>query len=205
MILLVGEKIIARVKGSGEFNCPVCNSHSSYKRIEERNYFTVLFFPVYPLGTVADYVQCDKCGSPFEPNSHIIPGHFEGIRLVIAYLLLGYGVDAREETAIEIYQLVTDQLWPKAELHALVNQISRGLDIMAELESIAYNLNAQGAQKIVEAAYLMTYACCEIQYRDRLRVNQIGAALGVTLVEINQLVDRLRKNSFLGIRRHVEV
>ncbi len=205
MIILLGEKIVARVKSSGEFNCPVCTSHNGYKRIEERNYFTVLFLPVYPLGVVADYVQCDKCGYSFAPNSQFIAGHFEGIRLVIAYLLLGYGLDAREETAIEIYELVTDQLWPKGELHALVNQISRGLDVISQLQTIAFNLNAQGAWKVVEAAYLMTYACCEIQYRDRLRVNQIGAALGVSLAEINQLVDQLRKNSFRGIRRHVEV
>jgi hypothetical protein len=49
----------------------------------------------------------------------------------------------------------------------------------------------------------MTYVCCEIQYEDRLRVNLIGNALGVSLEFVEYAVQKVRQNSYYGVRRLV--
>jgi hypothetical protein len=71
------------------------------------------------------------------------------------------------------------------------------------LRQASSRINSQGKVQIIEAAFLMTYVCCEIQYEDRLRVNLIGNALGVSLEFVEYAVQKVRQNSYYGVRRLV--
>ena len=62
-------------------------------------------------------------------------------------------------------------------------------------------MNAVGKQAVIEAAFLTTYACCDLQYEDRLRINLVGNALGVGLDFVEYAIDNVRKQSYLGIKR----
>ena len=62
-------------------------------------------------------------------------------------------------------------------------------------------MNAVGKQAVIEAAFLTTYACCDLQYEDRLRINLVGNALGVGLDFVEYAIDNVRKQSYLGVKR----
>ena len=53
---------------SGEFTCPRCADEQSYKHIEVKNYFTLYFIPLIPMGKAGEYIECEGCGGTFAPE-----------------------------------------------------------------------------------------------------------------------------------------
>lgn len=49
----------------GAFNCPRCGMNRTYQHIQVKRWFTLYFIPIFPIGTVGDYVQCDSCSGTF--------------------------------------------------------------------------------------------------------------------------------------------
>jgi predicted Zn-dependent protease len=45
--------------------CPRCGAIGSLKGIKVRQWFTIFFCPVFPLGAGQRYTQCSKCGASF--------------------------------------------------------------------------------------------------------------------------------------------
>lgn len=54
--------------GGGEFTCPRCASEQTYKHFEVKNYFTLYFIPLIPMGTAGEYVECEGCAGTFAPE-----------------------------------------------------------------------------------------------------------------------------------------
>ena len=69
------------------------------------------------------------------------------------------------------------------------------------VRSHAASMNSVGKQQVIEAAFLSTYACCELQYEDRLRINLIGNALGVGLEFVEYCIGQSRRQNYYGVRR----
>lgn len=57
---------------SGTFYCPNCSvergDERRYERKKIRNYFSLYFVPLVPLGSGKDYIECQNCGMAFEPD-----------------------------------------------------------------------------------------------------------------------------------------
>lgn len=104
--------------------------------------------------------------------------------------------------ADEICTKLTGFDFPESEVQALSQEIASGRLNVAELvRRHASSLNAIGKQQVVEGAFLTTYACCDIEYEDRLRINQIGSALDVGLEFVTYAIDEARKQQNYGTRR----
>jgi hypothetical protein len=54
--------------GGGEFTCPRCACEQSYKHFEVKNYFTLYFIPLIPMGNAGEFVECEGCGGTFAPE-----------------------------------------------------------------------------------------------------------------------------------------
>ena len=93
------------------------------------------------------------------------------------------------------------------EAKELIRDISaQQIEMVDYARSEARFLNAIGKQQVIEAAFLSTHACCELQYEDRLRINLIGNALGVGLEFVEYAIAQSRKKNNHGLRRlrHLE-
>lgn len=55
-------------KGTGMFECPQCREQRVYKRKHLVRYFTLFFIPLFPLGKVAEYLECQTCKKTFSPD-----------------------------------------------------------------------------------------------------------------------------------------
>lgn len=66
-MIVFGTRIRAKVIGEGQFFCPHCQAQRSYWRKRATRYFALYFVPVFPLGQVGEFVECQTCHMAFEP------------------------------------------------------------------------------------------------------------------------------------------
>jgi len=53
---------------SGQFFCENCDTGREYKHISIVRYFTLFFVPLFPLGTVSSYIECQTCMTTYKPE-----------------------------------------------------------------------------------------------------------------------------------------
>lgn len=201
MLFLFGERVHGTAMEAGERQCGVCARRTSFSRIIETNYFCVFGLRILPIERVADYLSCNECGSAFETDTEE-PSHIALVKRVVTYIMLGYGMQDHREIAREICEKVTGFDFPDDQLREMMRDVDAGReDVFETLKRRASTVNAVGKRQIVEAAFLMTHACCEIQHEDRLRINLIGNVLGVSLQFVEACIEDVRSKRYLGIRR----
>ncbi|MEM6283662.1 MAG: zinc ribbon domain-containing protein [Chloroflexota bacterium] len=68
-LIIFGARPRITTTGHGEFYCPNCSTDSSQQRRYEmkksRNFFTLYFVPLIPMGAGEEYVECQHCGLVF--------------------------------------------------------------------------------------------------------------------------------------------
>lgn len=200
-LFLFGERVHSASLDAGEHACPVCEKSTHFTRVIETNYFCAFGLRLLPIDKVANYWQCDECGNPFDAAIRV-PAQVPVIKQVLAYVLAGYGMTDHKEVAREICRKITGFDLNEAELNDAIREIASGKrDIDEVLKAEAMSVNALGALQVVQAAFLMTYVSCEIQYPDRLRVNRIGTALGVSLEFVQSAIETVREQKYFGVHR----
>ncbi|HET7142757.1 MAG TPA: zinc ribbon domain-containing protein, partial [Anaerolineales bacterium] len=60
-------------QGTGNFYCPNCQVQRQYKRKKIVRYFTLFFIPIFPLGTLSEYIECGVCGRTYKPEILSVP------------------------------------------------------------------------------------------------------------------------------------
>tara|TARA_B110000196_G_C21098622_1_gene641395 strand:- start:540 stop:884 length:345 start_codon:yes stop_codon:yes gene_type:complete len=99
----------------------------------------------------------------------------------------------------EIGKKVSGVDFPSDEIDEISTRLED--DAFELLRNAAASLNDKGKLKIVETAFLATYICCEVQYEDRLRINLIGNALGVSLQFVEYAIGEVRRQNYYGVHR----
>ena len=123
------------------------------------------------------------------------------------YILLGYNQHEHIALAQEICRKLCGFEFGEGEAKDLLHDIAaRNVQMVDYVGSQAPFLNGLGKQQVLEAAFLSTHACCELQFEDRLRINLIGNALGVGLEFVGYAIEQSRKKNYYEIRRlrHLE-
>lgn len=201
MFLLVGEKTRGTVTPTGQKYCGVCDSDQEFGHVVETNYFCVFGLPLMRLERVADYHECESCHHAFGDDLDE-PSHLTVVRRILVYILLGYGMHDHRDVAASICQKLTAIPFDDESLTTTMRALDNGSeDIFAFLRDQARRMNLLGKQQAVQAAFLMTHACCEIQYEDRLRINLVGNALGVSTSFVAACIETVRSHNYYGVRR----
>jgi hypothetical protein len=79
-MIIWGSTTKDKIVDQGEFYCPQCRGHTAYFHHSVQQYFTLYFIPLFPTGTLAEFIQCQKCGSSFEPAvRELSAGQVEGL------------------------------------------------------------------------------------------------------------------------------
>lgn len=193
MLFLLGEKAVRYATHEGTFNCPICNSSQDALHVVEKNYFTVFFIRILPLEILSDYIECAHCQHSFDPQNTAKPAYISGLELVLSYLMLGYGVNESKEIATDIFKAMTEREYDEKIFRDNIADLNNGKDLFKALKGLAFQLNTMGTIRVVEAAFLMSRALSDLGYEDRLRVNLIGNALGISLEFINEIIDRIQQ------------
>lgn len=99
MIFIFGTRPKQEVVGKGEFFCPRCQTERHYERKKIKNYFSVYFIPVLPIGDSGEIIECTHCGYSFAPEvldrklSKPMPDVVRYLNTVKAKLERGFSVE----------------------------------------------------------------------------------------------------------------
>ena len=204
-MFLFGERIKGTSDSLGERFCPVCDASKSFRHVNETNYFCLFGIRLLPLEKHADYHLCDFCENAFtEPTdgAYQIPSQAMSARSVIGYILVGYGMQGHLKLGCEIFKKVTGFEMSAEELTHVVRKVSvPQQDLINLLKSESSNMNIRGKQQIIEAAFLVTHACCEIEYEDRVRINLIANAMDIPIGFVSATIEQVRQQGCYGVHR----
>ncbi len=201
MLFLLGEKTVASTENLGEFNCPMCDTNKNLYRVTEKNYFTIFFIRILPLGITAEYNQCDGCGHTYSGIDASPPLYFETMQSVLAYLLAGYGLNHGIGVSRKIFEAITGKEVTETEIQQHIKSINQGSSLFEQLKSNVNQLSWLDKSQIIEAAYLLVYAARPIEYEERLQINLVGNALGVCLDTVNAIIKNLNAVQYRGIQQ----
>ena len=65
-MIIFGTKPRTKTVAKGSFYCPKCQTTRQYEHKKARNYFTLYFVPVFPIGDLGEYVECQTCRMTFQ-------------------------------------------------------------------------------------------------------------------------------------------
>lgn len=81
-IIIFGARPIERNVGSGSFYCPSCRDEAPYSHLKVKQFFTLYFIPLIPLGSGRELVRCAGCGSEFDAD--ILRSGYDEARSAVA-------------------------------------------------------------------------------------------------------------------------
>jgi len=64
-MIIFGTKPRMKTIASGTFFCPKCQTTRDYERKKGKNYFTLYFVPIFPVGDLGEFVECQTCHLTF--------------------------------------------------------------------------------------------------------------------------------------------
>jgi hypothetical protein len=65
-MIIFGSRPRMKTIGSGSFYCPRCQTTRQYELKHARNYFTLYFVPIFPIGDLSEFVECQTCHMTFK-------------------------------------------------------------------------------------------------------------------------------------------
>ncbi len=67
-MIIFGSRPRMKTIGSGTFYCPKCGTTRQYELKKGKNYFTLYFVPVIPMGDLGEFVECQTCHTTFQSD-----------------------------------------------------------------------------------------------------------------------------------------
>ena len=66
---MIGLSTTKPVIDTGSFDCPKCHQQRSYQRKLIKNWISIYFIPIIPIGSSGEVLQCTKCKIEFPAKS----------------------------------------------------------------------------------------------------------------------------------------
>jgi uncharacterized tellurite resistance protein B-like protein len=203
-VVIVGTKTVTTSLEKGEFNCPGCRSIEGFELKRVRDYFVLFFMPFIPMNVLDEFVQCQACQAPFNPNvldyepakiNRRFDAYFHSvIKRVMIHVLLADGVVAPSEiqTLRSVYQSITGQALEETGLVEEINRCKdRKGDLGGDLRNIRGYLNAYRKELIIKAAYMVAHADFEIQDDEYEIFVKLGIHLGMSVNQVRGTIVEL--------------
>ena len=100
----------------------------------------------------------------------------------------------------EIANAIVGESFSIQEVSAIRESVAHQ-DVLKLIGAAASTMNARAKFQVIEAAFLSTHVCCEMQHEDRLRINIIGNTLGVSITFVETAIQNVRANNYYKVRR----
>lgn len=202
-MLIFGTRNVGSTVKTGTFFCPVCQQQTNYKHITNRNFAHVFFIPLFPIGGSDEYIECQRCGTPFgvevlsaRPQQEQEQGQPVGDyrQLVLACMQLVAAVDAstssREVQVIgQLYEQVSgekvDGEWVRRDSERLRN---RPDEVYAEVKRLAPALDQEQKEKLVRVLILVAFSDDQPQQVEYDCLSQIAQNLGLSQARLQELI-----------------
>lgn len=204
-IIIWGSRGINKTLSTGQFYCPQCEGEERYKHIRVRNFFTLYFIPILPLGTLGEYIECQHCNLTYkqsilrydpELEREKALAEFEiAITRVMIMIMLADGVveEAELEVIRGIYQQLTQRELSREDLDGYMEDLKQlNLNDSKErrrlLRKMLGSLNANGCEMVFKAAFMVAAADGAIPMDEQELLEQVGVTLGLKKSHVRQMI-----------------
>ncbi|MBN1313546.1 MAG: zinc-ribbon domain-containing protein [Anaerolineae bacterium] len=73
-MIIFGTRVRHKNIGDGEFFCPKCQASRRYAHKRAVRSFTLYFIPIFPIQQLGEFIECQTCGTTFEPSVRYVRG-----------------------------------------------------------------------------------------------------------------------------------
>ena len=192
---------------SGEFHCPQCEAPQTCSIKQVRNFFTLYFIPLIPMGVAGRYVECGSCGGTFseeamsyDPQEEQAEMQTRMLRIMVMAALADGQVDDAELAEIQKqYTEIAGLPAPAAKLDeeiALAN--SSSADLNSYVEIIADELSPHGKALVVKLAFDTMSAGGALQPGHQQQLARLGDTLEIPKEQYLELLKQLREPASEG-------
>lgn len=68
-MIIFGTRAKYKTVGEGDFFCPHCQKERHYERKQVKNYFSLYFIPLIPIGGEdGEFIECQRCKRTYSPE-----------------------------------------------------------------------------------------------------------------------------------------
>ena len=207
-MIIFGTRGITSTAETGDFFCPSCQGQASYRHRRVRRFFTLYFIPVIPLGMHGEYIECDQCKGTYQmevlqldPTAGAVEFEAEfqrAVKQVMVDMMLADGsVDAEEiEVIRNIYgELAGQEISEDAIRAEILEAESSGRDVTETLKGLAGNLNDNGKELVIRAAYMVAAADGVFEDEEKKLIGLIAEAMGMTTAHLRGVIASLSEVS----------
>jgi hypothetical protein len=107
-VITFGTRVRHKVIGEGKFFCPKCQSQRDYQHKRASRYFTLYFIPVFPMGQLGEFVECQTCGVAFETSVLNLRGPAQPRPQPVNLAQLINAIPGRLNTGVPVEYLMRD-------------------------------------------------------------------------------------------------
>ncbi|QDT38202.1 TerB family tellurite resistance protein [Stratiformator vulcanicus] len=195
-MIIWGWRGVTTTKDTGDFFCPECNADATYRHRKVRNFFTLYFIPLIPLNELGTFVECDHCKNGFreevlelDPRRaavQFVATYQEAMKSVMVEMMRADGeIDADEISTIQkIYRKLTGQeLTPDDVLSHEPSE-----SFLEELEAIAPQMNNEGKEKVIKAAYYVAAADGVFADEERDFIVEVADAIDMSRAHLKGVI-----------------
>lgn len=200
-MIIFGARNVGSTVQTGTFFCPVCQQQTNYKQITNRNYAHLFFIPIFPIGGSEEYVECQRCGTPFgievlsrQPRPEQGPSLGGYNELALACMELVAAADAaistREvQTIAQLYKQVSDQDvdgdWVRRDGEWWR---SRPDQVYAAAARLAPGLDRERKETLLRVLILTAFSDNQPQQSEYDCLAQIAQSLGIAPARLKELI-----------------
>jgi uncharacterized tellurite resistance protein B-like protein len=200
-MLIFGTRNVRSTVKNGTFFCPVCKQQTEYKHITNRNFGHLFFIPLLPLGGSEEYIECQRCGTPFgvevlsyspQAEQSLSLGDYH--KLVLACMQLVAAIDAsvsslEVQTIRQLYQQVAGEEVDGERMRRESERLrSRADEVYAEVARFAPTLGEEQKEVLIRTLILVAFSDNQPQQIEYDCLAQVARNLGVTEARLKELI-----------------
>ncbi len=202
-MILIGSTQLTFTKGQGSFHCPTCSTDTNYRVRIAREFLTVYFIPLIPLGMRGQYVECSRCKGQFDVRVLSLDpkqlqaqrqreAHTHIMRVLVLLMIADGSVDDAELEALQQFlQRVTGEQVTRQQLAGEIAVAQRArIDALSYTSAIRSKLDRQQCELLAEGAFLVNSASGEIGERQTKLLAQLPAALEISEDDFRRIIVR---------------
>ena len=186
------------VAGHGQFYCPRCSTDQQYKHIEVKQYFTLYFIPLIPMGKQGEYIECTACAGTFAPEVLTYDPEAEKEKMVALFRRLSilFLLDVNRCTSSllgSLQEIVGDTMNADIEKQDIATDVrqaqSASPDVKKFFKGQASELSDEGKFLLIITLRRILETEGALQQGERDRLVELGKVMGLRAKHVTETLD----------------
>jgi uncharacterized tellurite resistance protein B-like protein len=203
-MIIFGTRGVKSTVKSGNFNCPQCQENRFYRHRKVRNFFTLYFIPLIPLGSAGEYVECSDCKGTFIPRvlinnpdkDEFLAIYEKAIRHAMVLIMLADGVidDKEKEQVLKIINKFGSNDLTMPDLESYIKLVKeKNEDITTYLKKVGPALNEHGKETVIRCALAVAAADGKIDDTELYLISKMGKSMQMSPSHLKGIMSELHE------------